>query len=136
VIILNSLPVDATHDVASTEHDVSRPDEHLDDARSIAAMNSEDVMDPEEVLDPDIKDVAAADLDEITPDLAPQTKRKASASFRPIVRGAVKPLIALITAQYVIVTALTALVAMTVVQHASHVINEKFAAITMALKRF
>ncbi len=121
---LNSLPVDATHDVASTEHDVSRPDEHLDDACSIEAMDAE------------IKDVSAADLNEITPDLAPQTKRKASASFRPIVRGAVKPLIALITAQYVIVTALTALVAMTVVQHASNVINEKFAAITMALKRF
>jgi hypothetical protein len=126
---LNSLPVDATHDVASTKYDVSPPDEHLDDAASIAAMDSE-------ALDPEIKDLAAADLNEIYPDRALRTTPPSSVNFRHVARGVMKPLIALITAQYVIVTALTALVAITVVQQASNVINEKFAAITMALKRF
>lgn len=56
--------------------------------------------------------------------------------FRRAIRTMVKPLIAMATAQYVIVTVLVAFAAITVAQHAAHLINEKVAAVTLALKRF
>jgi hypothetical protein len=86
-------------------------------------------------VDTETDDVSAPDIGQIYPDLAPRTKRKAPATFRPIVRGVMKSLIAVMTAQYVIVTALAAGAAVTVAHHASHLINEKFAAIITALKR-
>lgn len=90
---------------------------------------------PAETADVETDNVSAPDINEITRDLAPQAQREAPARFRPVTRGVIKPLIALLTAQYVIVAALAAGAAVTVAHHASHLINEKFAAIVTALKR-
>lgn len=85
--------------------------------------------------DAEAENAFASNINEISPDLAPRTERATAAGFRPIVIGVIKPLIALATAQYVIVAALLAGLAVTVSHHASDLINEKFAAIITALKR-
>ncbi|MEH2514243.1 hypothetical protein V1291_005597 [Nitrobacteraceae bacterium AZCC 1564] len=91
---------------------------------------------PTEAADAEANNVSVSDINEITPDIAPRTEHKKPVRFRQIGRGVIKPLIALIASQYVIVAALVAGVSVTVAHHASHVINEKFAAIATALKRF
>jgi hypothetical protein len=118
------LPTNLADDVASSGQDIGLSDDHPNDAHLIGDVDTE------------TEAVSVVDTNEIPSDLGPRTKSKAAANFGLIVSGIIKPLIVIVTAQYVIVTALTALVAITVVQHASNVINEKFAAITMALKRF
>jgi hypothetical protein len=55
---------------------------------------------------------------------------------RHLVRGWTRGLLAVATSQYIVVTALIVLSAWMVSRHASHILNEKFAAITHALKRF
>lgn len=117
-------PTDVASDAASTEYDDALSGVHPKDAHVMAGADTE------------TEAVSVVDLNEIPPDLAPLTKPKAPATFRPIVRGVIKPLIAVLTAQYVIVIALAAGAALTVAHSASHLINEKFAAITTALKRF
>jgi hypothetical protein len=111
-----------TNVVLDAEHDITLSDESLDGRASTEATGTA------------TEKGSVSDINEIVPDLALQGKRKASA-FRPIARGVIKPLIAVLTAQYVIVAALVAGVAVTVAHHASHLINEKFAAIVTALKR-
>jgi hypothetical protein len=66
---------------------------------------------------------------------ASQTTRPSNAS-RMMGRALLKPLIAIATAQYVIVTVLAALTAITVASTAGKAINAKFELIIAALKRF
>ena len=54
----------------------------------------------------------------------------------PILRGVVRPLLAIVTSQYTLVALLAILAAVTVSRQASHTINEKFLAIVQSLKRF
>lgn len=115
ILMPMSVDLDAEHDALFDEDVIGRPLEAADTA-------------PESV--------SASDINEISADLAPRTERASSAGFRPIARGVIKPLVALITAQYVIVGALVAGVAVTVAHHASRAIHEKFAAIVSALERF
>lgn len=68
--------------------------------------------------------------------LLPASQARPNSSFRRVSRALVKPLIAMATAPYVIVTALVGFAAVAVAQQATHIINEKFAAITQALTRF
>jgi hypothetical protein len=117
------LPTDVAPDLASTEYDDALSGDHPNNAHVMGDVDTE------------TDDVSAPDINQIHPDLVSRTKRETPATFRPIVRGVMRPLIAVITAQYVIVTALAAGVAVTVAHHASHLINEKFAAIITALKR-
>src|SRR5262249_54976276 len=106
------------------EHDVASADEYLVGHQSTKAADAE------------TETTFAPDINEIAPDPVPQTEREARAGLRHIAYGALKPLVALITTQYVIVAALVAGAAVTVAHHGSQVINEKFAAIATALKRF
>jgi hypothetical protein len=115
------LPTDIALDA---EHDTAASDEDLIGHQSTTAT------------DADTENTSAPDINEISRDLAPQTERKAPTPFRHIARGVVKPLVALVTAQYVIATALVAGVAMTVAHHASRALHEKFAAIVSAIERF
>ncbi|MBY0382216.1 MAG: hypothetical protein K2W78_09900 [Xanthobacteraceae bacterium] len=54
----------------------------------------------------------------------------------PILRGVIRPLLAIVTSQYTLVALLAILAAATVSRQASHLINEKFLAIMQSLKRF
>lgn len=89
-----------------------------------------------EVAATETENVSAPDINEVTRDLAPQTQRKTPVRFQHIAHGAIKPLIAMLASQYVIVAALVAGSAMTVAHYASRAIHEKFAAIVSALERF
>jgi hypothetical protein len=118
------LPTDVAHDLASTEHDDAPYDDHPNGAHLIGDVDTE------------TEGVSAPDINQIYPDIGTPTKQEAPATFRRIVRGVIRPLIAVMTAQYVIVTALAAGTAVTTAHYASTIINEKFAAIVTALKRF
>jgi hypothetical protein len=108
----------------------------LDAEQDIALSDDELIGHQSNAADADAESVSAPHNNEIAPDLAPQTEHKRPAHFRHIARGVIKPLIALVASQYVLVAALVAGVAVTVADHTSHAINEKFAAIATALKRF
>jgi len=114
ILMPTSVDFDAEHDALFDEDVISRP---------LEAANAE------------AENVSAPDINEISPNLASRTERAPSAGFSHIARSVIKPLVALLTAQYVIVAALVAGAAVTVAHHASHLINEKFAAIVTALKR-
>lgn len=115
------LPTDIALDV---EHDIAFSDEDLIGRQSTTTADAE------------TESTSAPDINEISADLALQTEREAPARLRHVARGVIKPLVALMTAQYVIVAALAAGLAMTVAQHASRAIHEKFAAIVSAIERF
>jgi hypothetical protein len=114
----NSPPDGAMHDIASSEtHNAG-----------IQAAERIDELDAERV-----HAVAAFEAT-----LLPQTASQASRSnnARRIGRELLKPLIAIATAQYVIVTALAGLTAITVASTAGKAINAKLQPIIAALKRF
>lgn len=123
MIVSSGLMLLPTDFALDTERDNALSDDDLIGRQSTTAADAE------------AQSVSAPDINEIAPDLALRTERRASSGFGPIARGVIKPLIALATAQYVIVAALLAGLAFTVSHHASDVINEKFAAIITALKR-
>lgn len=116
MLLPTNVALDAEHDALADEDLIGR---HPTDAAGAETEN-----------------LSASDINEIARDLSPQRQREAPARSRSIARGVIKPLIALLTAQYVIVAALAAGTAVTVAHHASHLINEKFAAVVTALKRF
>lgn len=114
------MPIDLALDA---ERDNALSDDDLTVRRSAPAPDAETEI------------TSAPAINTISEDLAPRPERTAPTGFGSIARGVIKPLIAVITAQYVIVAALVAGLAVTVAHHASHAINEKFVAIAAALKR-
>jgi hypothetical protein len=117
-------PLDgARHDIAPSE---------TRDAGIQAAEYSEqiDELEAERVRAVSVFDIEATHLHQT----AFQTPRPNN--NRRIGRGLLKPLIAIATAQYVIVTVLAGLTAITVASTAGKAINARFEPIIAALKRF
>ncbi len=97
---------------------------HLDAQRD-DALSDEDVVDrpsTANAADAETENVSAPDINEIIREscAANRTRSVAPASDQSY-SGVIKPLIAVVTAQYVIVAALVAGVAVTVAHHASQV---------------
>lgn len=108
------LPEDTPHELAAANHELL--------ASGTSAAEEFETAEP-----------ALAVLDDQFPVAPPSRPR---GGLRRILRGMVRPFIVLAMSQYVIVSIMIAAGAYTLSQQASHIINEKFAAITLALKRF
>lgn len=89
--------------------------------------------------DPESPALAAdihSDVQIDTPQELPRDDFKQTGPFKRIGRGLLKPLIAVATAQYFIVTVLAGLAAWTIASEASEAINAKLEPLLTALKRF
>jgi hypothetical protein len=109
-----------------------------DGATVAASLETRDLTLPDSQNDPESPGLAADSHPGVQIDARHEPSGdnfKPTGSFKPIVRGVLKPLMALATAQYVIVTALAGLAAWTIISEAGEAINATLEPLLTALKR-
>ncbi|MDO8978046.1 MAG: hypothetical protein Q7V17_02295 [Afipia sp.] len=110
-----------------------------DEAMDTPSVDSRDLALPDLPNDPESPALAAdshPDVEIDTPQEPPRDNFKRTGAFKRIGRGLLKPLIAVATAQYFIVTVLAGLAAWVVASEAGEAINAKLEPLLTALKRF
>jgi len=109
--------------LSHTNPTISRPTNSLAE-QTTSVSNQIDTNEPQVISDPHLA------FDEVTVAAPSHTRHRGT-----ILRGIVRPLLAVATSQYMLVLLLAILAAVTVSRQASQIITEKFLTVTQALKR-